>query len=938
MGDLLVAGSVVSPATRVTWSSVPAASSESRKNYSSPLIPSNEIQVKPPQATVTVSDDGVSGIDGVAAIGSDLFITVDIIVPEGVSAAGFVNVSFAPAGLLYNFTLVEVDDANGTITATDGSMQGAGTALSNGQPGVPVFDAPAVLASNLTSLDDDLEAVDAGQLNQLVDSLGLVGPTLSGFAVNIGSLKNSRNLNASGPGNVLRLVYRATVLSSSNSSVQGQTVDLSLDYTSDTSVLAYTTNAPGLPSPSSSGVVVQSSTASVDIGVAQLDAFEVLPLAVANVDAGDTIEYNFTISHHPRSNSAAYSIIVSDDTLGVGQYEVVSVSINGTVHYLQNSTANQSVDPSQQDVRILNLPGPLPVGDDLEVEYVIRLTTDVQAGSGPDAGGFTLSPKLQVEFGSHPEDELATVDAAPASSTPSIGIRSPALGVDIDTGDTSPGALDAAPGQRFNVSFDIALPEGRLDLADVDVLLAAGPLRVIGASIVPSSPRLSSSCGSWDVVAPSLQTSGSGHAASIDLCNITNADDDNQGPAGPGTPGTTETLRVNILVEIDTLPSLLPGQTLGGGSVNLTSRFVPAGQITAAIPTVTYVLPVAATVVQARTSPAPAVAVDAGDLVEYSITITHDASSTSQMHDVAISDDSYVDGTGLAFDSSPLLELVEVRVDGRGLVFNESFAGTDVSVDPSRGLIAEIPTIDLGETVVIRVTARVTHSAEASSTIRPNAAMTYRTQPIAVAPLAGSVAGSVGADPQFVIAEPVVAVRIDASSQTPDDQKLVPGQTVDVYVVATVPESTILDATLQFELNPPGLLVPVDVVSMSSNATVTSTCAGGLPATALAATSTSTGSLVTVPLCTVLNAGMDNAAPDQITGVLRTYVSSSVQSGDTVAVKGTFAGVGTAPVTAEALSADLVVLEPLELMPVDRFPTDEISTDEKYDIVVDVVP
>ena len=330
--------------------------------------------------------------------------------------------------------------------------------------------------------------------------------------------------------------------------------------------------------------------------------------------------------------------------------------------------------------------------------------------------------------------------------------------------------------------------------------------------------------------------------------------------------------------------------------------------------------------------------VDAGDLVSYSVSISHDAASTSLLHDVALSDESYIDGTGRAYDSSPLFELMSVSVDGRGIVYNGTHMLSDVLVDPSRGLLAEIPSIALAETAIVHVTARVMHVAEAGAEIRPNAAVSYRTQPLATSPLAGSASAIVGADPQFTVMSPSVEISVAADEETLTDQALVRGQSLDITVRVTVPEATTLDAELKFELLPPGLLIPVEITSITASSEVTSSCTGGITASHGQARASTDGWTVVVPMCAVVNSDSNNTDVQFIFATLRAYVSASATRGDAISILGTFGGVGAPLATAITPASDLRVLEPVDLAPVARFPSEEVSTSEPYNIVVDILP
>jgi len=333
--------------------------------------------------------------------------------------------------------------------------------------------------------------------------------------------------------------------------------------------------------------------------------------------------------------------------------------------------------------------------------------------------------------------------------------------------------------------------------------------------------------------------------------------------------------------------------------------------------------------------------VDAGDLVQYSVFLTHSPSSTSLLHDVAISDVSFIPGSGLAYDSSPLFKLRQVEVLGVGVVFNASsgFVAPLYATDPSIGLLLKIPSIDVGASATAIITVEVLIGAEANATIGTNTSVEFRMQPEAISPLAPVVQVPVVANPEFEMVEPVVSIAVHTDGHTSDDNTIVPGQTVEISLSLVIPEGTMRDAVASFELNPPGILIPAGIAAVRpSSAGILTTCPegfDGLPATAEAVAD---GSRVTISLCRLENANSNNLVPDSITVVLRTFVSSDVEPGDEVTVLGTVRGAGNAPAAVYAPTGSLKVFQPLDLIPQARFPELEISTEEPYSIVVDIVP
>jgi len=413
------------------------------------------------------------------------------------------------------------------------------------------------VAKNLSRYDEAHVYLSPDVVDDLFSSAGTSAQRVAGFTVDLGTLWNTNSASSSGRGEALILTYEATVLSDSAISSQDKREELTAEFEMQTDVLTYDIGTPGLPVPVAQGrLSITSSMSSFITGVARLDAFAVYPLAVAGVDAGDTIQYNFTLAHHPSSNSAAYTLAILDGGLPSGMYEISSVRANGVELSVIQAGSSQRLQAINN--RVLTIPGPLEIGNVLAIEYTIRLTTAVEAGSGFGTR-FVVSPMLSANFGSHPLATVATVDNVRATTSVSVGIREPAVGVGIDTGPTSPGGLDAAAGQKFNVSIAVAIPEGKLDLAILSVQLNAGPARVVDMFVISSSDNVISSCGEWNDISDSLLISPAGHQAVLNLCNITNLDLDNQGPASPGGNATVEILRVVVLVEVDTLTGLLPG-------------------------------------------------------------------------------------------------------------------------------------------------------------------------------------------------------------------------------------------------------------------------------------------------------------------------------------------------------------------------------------------
>ena len=390
-----------------------------------------------------------------------------------------------------------------------------------------------------------------------------------------------------------------------STTLAGQSMTAAADFTST----AVSVSAPG--------------TAVLSVVEPVLDPTSVVsPLAVTNTDAGDIVPVTVLVRHGASSTGHAHNVTLYDSELLAGRYGIAAVYVDGM---------SVAVQPRGTSGYVVEVPV-LAEGAVSNVTILYRLDVTVEAGS-------YVQPSYSLSWLSHPVGVSGPGAIARAYSTalvnqPSIAQRDPVLGVGWSSDGSAPTVGDVVVGSELEVQLALAVPEGttsdavlwlQSDLADVWTFTV---LSVVDAS---TSSSLSSSCAGGlagrasggDVVTNST-------TALVPLCTLTNVNTNNS---------ISEPVVVTVRAVVrDT------AVVARGGVVSLTGYLSSAANSTSVVVSSwtirepSTVSPVVASV------PSPVPVLEAGDLVQYSVSPTHAGVSDGIMYNWTLTDSTLADG------------------------------------------------------------------------------------------------------------------------------------------------------------------------------------------------------------------------------------------------------------------------------------------------------
>jgi len=281
---------------------------------------------------------------------------------------------------------------------------------------------------------------------------------------------------------------------------------------------------------------------------------------------------------------------------------------------------------------------------------------------------------------------------------------------------------------------DIAFPVSTASGSKVDIDLPQG-LTVVGVVIEPANGSLiTSTCNVISSPSQFLSRRANSSVVTLDLCDLTNF--------GPGNGP----LKVKLLVELDGAISTLPGGSLAGGSITLTTNGKAHSSGTSPVSPIRIVKPQAApfTVGQFPYPGAPTGGtIDAGDPFYFTVDIGHHPNSSSPMFNLAITDDNLMPAAANGSSTFKRPYAIQtVFIKGIGIVYdarNGSTGAGGIMSNPDGGLLALIPRLGLGENVTIIVTAIPTSDAEVGVPISPEPSVSFDNIPgVYVGPGAGA--------------------------------------------------------------------------------------------------------------------------------------------------------------------------------------------------------
>lgn len=249
--------------------------------------------------------------------------------------------------------------------------------------------------------------------------------------------------------------------------------------------------------------------------------------------------------------------MLDDASLGDG-YDLEYVVVNGM--------RIDGITSKKTNTTVFVLPGPIAPGVVLDIQYGVRIKPSAEAGTTTGEPG-SISPQLTLTHASGPDAGVTPTAGTSFATQPSVSVDGPAVSTSIDTGSITPSSLAATPGQRFNVTVDIALPVSTASNATLVVDLPEG-LTVVGVVItLDNGTQITSTCPVISQPASYLSRVNGSNVVRLNLCDVTN---DGQAASG---------LKIKLLVEVDDDAPAGPGVTLDGGEVKLITngKELPSG-------------------------------------------------------------------------------------------------------------------------------------------------------------------------------------------------------------------------------------------------------------------------------------------------------------------------------------------------------------------------
>ncbi|MBR0649618.1 isopeptide-forming domain-containing fimbrial protein [Roseomonas terrae] len=530
------------------------------------------------------------------------------------------------------------------------------------------------------------------------------------------------------------------------------------------------------------------------------------------VAAGETILYTVTLTHQPGSTSAAYDVVLQD-LLADPYLDLVAGSVTtnlGTI-VLGNGAGDSVV---RVEVPVLAL------GQTVTVTFTARVAADAP-------GGVTLTNTVTDTFdsnagaGGRPDggQDSTQTPGAPSLVKQIVATSNP----DTGTGQFNPVLPDLAIGETLTYRLTITLPQGtteNLVLADL-----------LPASLQPLAARLVSVGSGLTAGAPLITING--QSIALAFGTVVNGSGD--------TVGAEDQITIEIDAQVIDASGISAGDTIindGGATFTIGGRDGTL-QVTAPAELVEPVLDIVKQV--------DVTSGDAGDLFTYTVTITHDATSTAAAYDLLLTD---------------TLDARFVPVSVTASVGTAEILGNQIRLTVPRLLVADAP-------ITLTYVVRFTDAVEQGQVIGNTAQLGWDSKP---GTGGRPDAGQASAPDLTVVFNPTLTKEIVATSlpQTGSDRfdptlpDLEIGEVVTYELVVTLSEGT--QNLLVTDRVPGGLLAaPFTAFVVSTGAGISAGAGGTLTPSAIFAGDPVAGQTITFDFGTIVNSG-DNVtnAGDQI--------------------------------------------------------------------------
>ena len=731
-------------------------------------------------------DNFTTGLHDVAP-GEIVTYRITVSLPEGVTP-GFTVLDNIPLGMAYVPGSVQLFAAHpdGTLFALNAAQPGTGTAAFNGSG----LAAPTVTSS------------PSGLFTEGTDVQ---------FAFGTITTTGDNNVN----NNTFYITYQSVVLDvASNTGLQGA-------QTTRTNAASYSVNA-GAPV---SGVIDPGGTTVTliepDLGVNKTISLGGVPGNTSG-DAGDAVAYSVVISHQSNSLAEAFDTTFSDaisPLLGITNISQVTVThstlgdvtnlfevVNVGGNYVLQTKAGSTFDLALGEHLTITATGALTGA--VTPNQTIDSTASINYNGLHDAAAPAFNPSNDVT--TDHERAYTASDNAPVQM--SVATLTKQL---FATSEPNTTGSNVAIGETVTYALEVTLPEGTTPNFTVVDNLPVG-LQYVSSSLVTTaaaSGGLLSADYNGTLSVPVITGGATDGAAVTFSFGSTSTTGDN----------VTTNNSFIILVTARVVDEVSNVGTTGSQTVlhNTASLTVPVESL----PTVTTPN-VNVTVVEPRLQIVKSVndsIPNIGETLNYTLVITHTASSTEDAFNVIIND---FMPTGLSLDTASI-KVNGVAIGSSGLVTSGSNASTSSQIN------FQLDTVALGQTVTITYNATVAQTQSLAGTTLNNNARIYwdslaandgNNSVLTGIPDAGSGERDFGATPGYTEA-PTPGIN-DPAQDT--EQVTLSAATITGVVYQDVNSNGVYNAGVDAALD--GVTVTITGTDLNGNAysATTVTAGGGL--------------------------------------------------------------------------------------------------------------
>lgn len=424
---------------------------------------------------------------------------------------------------------------------------------------------------------------------------------------------------------------------------------------------------------------------------------------VTDADAGDVIDFTLTITHTIDSSGPAYDVILQDMLADTG-LELVA------------NTAALTIDMVDQSGLITtgNTAGDTVIRADIPVLDFMQTAVLTFSAVVTDAAEFngTVDNEATLDYDSNPSDDPAdgriydqeTDETSIATPSPTFAkslltTSSP----ETMTGEGGDAAVeDIGIGEVVTYRFATVLPEGTAPLVITDQLPLDGVFEFVGVTVTPGTGVSGAGLANPGTMFVDTNMDGNNDQLTINLGAVTNTGNDN---AAGGAGDLFVDVQIRVLDD--------PANERGDVFTNTAELDFGTGTLTDD-ETVEIVEPALSIAKALNVTEA-----DAGDIITYTLTVTHDAESNAPAYDLIIQD--LLADTGL--DLEPGGSTLTVGGVSQPTFITEGNAADDTIAR------ADIPVLELGQTAVFTFTAVVTDAVEFNGSVENEASLNYDSDP-----------------------------------------------------------------------------------------------------------------------------------------------------------------------------------------------------------------